>query len=671
MYSYDKTLNDSSSNDLSTKYCHKTNNRQVNIESHQFVWLDPEFNRNNVINIENLRKIVDYTKVFEKSENCLEHIKQIQDTTTFLVSTRELAEELIPKIHHLKYILKIYIIYRLDNNQKCFSNYSKLCYNKENKEISYLLNDLSIDVNEYKRSERQIDFSEFEKIQRTTDNYSGSWWYGFIRVLVTLSYPTDTYLKLIEFLKVYYDGKLFELNLYRQLKTEFELFKSIHFEHQPIVKSYRGQTIHIDEIKSLQIASVFINPLLKSDDQFQNVLFEFELDIRQQASAPFANISSLSHFSEELEILFMIGCKFEIQDIYYDENENYWFIKMDLDYAYSPHEYILQIWNDYIEDNELNCLIDIGYIHSFIGVCYKIKRPMNKKLAIKHCNLAISYMKSANEKAIINYEKIYILNLLSTIYNCKRNISNDIQENASMNIVYLQLTIQEMLKYYSNYDYIIILRISELADLFILINNYDDALINYQNVINMYLQLSKIPFIRIIDIYEKIVNIYIKYKHNYHLGLHYQLLNLEYTIKYYTPYRNDSVGSINHKKNNIIIAYEKLSLIYIKLRQENLAYSNLIIAMKLCEEILQSSDTDVQNTIYEMGKINVNLANISVKLRQYHLVSEYLNNAIRICEGRSKLYDENIKIANIYVKLLNDYTKVQQYDLVDEYLSRL
>jgi len=108
------------------RHCEVDNNRQVNLESHQLVWLDPDFNQKNATNIEHLRKIVDYTKLFESSEDCLKYIKQTQDTTTFLVCTKELAQEYIPQIHHFKHVLKIYITTDIENQQKWFSNYSKV-----------------------------------------------------------------------------------------------------------------------------------------------------------------------------------------------------------------------------------------------------------------------------------------------------------------------------------------------------------------------------------------------------------------------------------------------------------------------------------------------------------------------------------------------------------------
>ena len=47
-------------------------------------------------------------------------------------------------------------------------------------------------------------------------------------------------------------------------------------------------------------------------------------------SKPFADISSFSDFSNECEVLFMIGCVFRLIDIHRDNDEQIWMIRMKL-----------------------------------------------------------------------------------------------------------------------------------------------------------------------------------------------------------------------------------------------------------------------------------------------------------------------------------------------------
>ena len=78
--------------------------------------------------------------------------------------------------------------------------------------------------------------------------------------------------------------RFFVQDLYEQFKKEFQIFKSTHLEDHPILKSYCGQSMHIDEIEQFKIGDyiinnsffstslnrhlgvIFVNPLLKSND---------------------------------------------------------------------------------------------------------------------------------------------------------------------------------------------------------------------------------------------------------------------------------------------------------------------------------------------------------------------------------------------------------------------
>ena len=122
----ERTLPDSETVDSSTTYEAISNNRQVNLESHQLVLIDPNCSRQDTIRTDLLRKIVDYTKIFDNNEDAQKYLEQTHGTITFLMVRKELAQELVPQIHHLKDIRKIYIISELHNHSKYFSNYSKV-----------------------------------------------------------------------------------------------------------------------------------------------------------------------------------------------------------------------------------------------------------------------------------------------------------------------------------------------------------------------------------------------------------------------------------------------------------------------------------------------------------------------------------------------------------------
>ncbi|CAF1485653.1 unnamed protein product, partial [Rotaria sp. Silwood1] len=256
----------------------------------------------------------------------------------------------------------------------------------------------------------------------------------------------------------------------------------------------------------------------------------------------------------------------------------------------SYYKRALEIWDNYINDDEYDRLLNIGEIHKLIAVCFEARHPRDKNAAMMHCDLAISYTRSAEEKAHTDYEKIDAVNRMVNLYSCKMHISNNTRENAPMIMKYLELAIQKMLKYYPKNDIMIMSRVERLADLFVLVNKFDDALIRYKTVLDIYLQQTKPPIDWIENICEHMADIYIKFKHDCNSGLHYQLTSHEFKLKSQAMNRSDDIDDINSKKHKIALSYKKLSVIYIQLGQYNLAYTHLSLAMKLYEEIMESTD---------------------------------------------------------------------------------
>ena len=120
-------------------------------------------------------------------------------------------------------------------------------------------------------------------------------------------------------------------------------------QYQSRVRVYRGQVMSKDELNILERsigdfisinsffstsidrrkALGFLNSSVISND-LDRVLFVIDADPRVVTSKPFADISSLSDFGNEREVLFMIGCVFRLTDIRRDNDEQIWVIEMKL-----------------------------------------------------------------------------------------------------------------------------------------------------------------------------------------------------------------------------------------------------------------------------------------------------------------------------------------------------
>jgi tetratricopeptide (TPR) repeat protein len=193
---------------------------------------------------------------------------------------------------------------------------------------------ISLCNNEYKGNATQLAIvREFE------NDYSSDkalWWYSresFLYKILNKALRTQNIDVLFLFRFVIGD-------VYRQLKQN---------QCKSIVRVYRGQVMSNDEINSLRHSRdnfISINSFLSTSldrqkalgflyqmeisDNLHRVLFEIDADPDLMISKPFANISKLSDYGDEQEVLFMIGCVFRLMDIRQSDDDEMWIIRMKL-----------------------------------------------------------------------------------------------------------------------------------------------------------------------------------------------------------------------------------------------------------------------------------------------------------------------------------------------------
>lgn len=136
--------------------------------------------------------------------------------------------------------------------------------------------------------------------------------------------------------------------LVRDMHNQLQEEQSKFIESQITV--YRGQAMKLTELKYLQnhvghfismnsflstsrdrdIALFFADSIDKTDSNMKSVLYEMDCDTRRSDTKPFADIAHLSHFTEEKEILFMLGSVFRVEHVQPNETNDVWIIKMTL-----------------------------------------------------------------------------------------------------------------------------------------------------------------------------------------------------------------------------------------------------------------------------------------------------------------------------------------------------
>ncbi|CAF1277467.1 unnamed protein product [Rotaria sordida] len=251
-----------------------------------------------------------------------------------------------------------------------------------------------------------------------------------------------------------------------QLSSSIRVYRAqlISKEELEIMKQSIGQYLSMNSFLSTsvdrQLALFLLGDYDSSDDSVR-VLFEIDLDAQVITTKPFADVTSLSYFSEEQEVLIMLGSIFRLENIYMEENR-IWIIRMTLSsendqdfktlFEYMKKQYqdgetgLLSfgdsLWRmgkfDDAEKYYRRMLNELPYDHEDIAICYytlglvasakgkfdsslewhhKSLEIKIRKLGLNHPSLAASYnsigvvyrQKGDNKKALESYRQALIV----------------------------------------------------------------------------------------------------------------------------------------------------------------------------------------------------------------------------------------------------------------------
>ena len=276
------------------------------------------------------------------------------------------------------------------------------------------------------------------------------------------------------------------------------------------------------------------------------------------------------------------------------------------------YEKALQIWLEYVDDDELNCYIDIAGIYISMSKIYRYPLE-NIEMVKKTQNLAITYSELALKKANIDYEKMIIHASLSEMYLTNMHVSRDdtkTTENCLLHIKHKELEIEHRLKcrQCSEDDFQMDVDGSishpTIANLYLLLGHrylsickYSEALATFDKALALYLTncqggncLKMIGFIPVMVRTCITIN-------DYNAALKYKVIAHEGRLKYY--YGTDN----SLDKEKIVDSYVELSDIYMKLHQYHLAAENLQIAITKYKEIRADRSTrivELQNKMHDI-----------------------------------------------------------------------
>ncbi|CAF3017410.1 unnamed protein product [Rotaria sp. Silwood2] len=342
---------------------------------------------------QNLRSIINHLKKFQDVKQCQKFIEQKsqKDRLVFIVSGR-LGREIIPSIHKLRQVISIYI-YCMDkkSNQQWACKFSKV--KGVVVELDELVSRIKVDHEIQKKVEEPLSINIFTTSAdpgKSTTGVNGQ--FVFSQVLIDCilrlkSTQTDK-TELINYCKTEYDGNQIELSNIHEFQQDYSpskvlrwytresffyktlnaalrtqnihiifLFRSFisdlhqqlqHYQAKHSLRVYRSQVMSSDELETLKRSLgqfISINSFFSTStdywkslsfldfsdtsDDLERILFEIDADPKIVTTKPFADISKYSEFSDEAEVLFMIGSIFRLKSINRDKN-NVCIIQMTL-----------------------------------------------------------------------------------------------------------------------------------------------------------------------------------------------------------------------------------------------------------------------------------------------------------------------------------------------------
>ncbi|CAF0960412.1 unnamed protein product [Didymodactylos carnosus] len=184
----------------------------------------------------------------------------------------------------------------------------------------------------------EVEEEVIEEYEREYEPHKAIWWYTrhtfLSRTLIKALRDSDY--------NVLFALRFFITDLHKQLAEEHETFRRSYNSDDPILRVYRGQAIAIDELNLIrnsigeflsiqnflstntdrEVAAFFAKQVTPTSE-LTRIVFQFNIDTRA-LTKPYADIKRLSYFTDEDEVLIMLGSIFKIEQVEYNQREKTW-----------------------------------------------------------------------------------------------------------------------------------------------------------------------------------------------------------------------------------------------------------------------------------------------------------------------------------------------------------
>ena len=473
---------------------------------------------------------------------------------------------------------------------------------------------------EYQTNQKELIFvREFEKDYRSE---KALWWYtrdSFLYRMLNKALRVQNIDLLFLFRFVISD-------IYQQLKQ---------YQQKSPIRVYRGQVMSIDELNTLRGSVdnfISINSFFSTSTNrhqalgFLNsteitgdlcrVLFVIDADPQVVKSKPFSDISSLSYFSKECEVLFMMGSIFRLIKIEETKNEEVIMIHMELcgDDEHDLKELFDHMKKEFCGGNEPVNLRSFGLVLQKMGKYDLAEKIYHRSLAELppndpsrgdlYCDLGIvTSDKGAYDSSLEWFQK-------SLVIHKQRGSSNYVRIGIVYNCIGENYRGQNDLeKALENYK--------KAIELFRNANDEDNPYMAgpYNNIAVVYRGQNK--YTEALDFYKKSLAIMeqhlpsnhqdIATSHNNIGNLYYNLNKYDLALKHHQQSLQMRLKSLPGDHPDIAMSYENIAFIHEKNREWKQALELLEKALNIRQHTFSSQHPKVLRVKADIQRVSANL----------------------------------------------------------------
>ncbi|CAF1515355.1 unnamed protein product, partial [Rotaria magnacalcarata] len=369
-----------------------TADEDMRLEIFYLIWLDANANGKETRDTEKkLRSIINNLKKFQDVKQCQKYIEErSKNDRLVMIVSGQFGQEIVPSIHKLRQVISIYV-YCFDKvrNKQWSDKFTKI--KAVVTELGELITRIKADHKIHKIVEEPLCINIFTTGGTSATGVNGQFIFSQILIdcLLRLKTTTADKKELIDHCKQQYQGNTAELSNLREFREDYSPEKALwwysreSFFYKTLNTALRNQNIHIiflfrgfisdihrqlkanqaddalrvyrsqmissDELETLRqscdqfisINSFFSTSTYKKQalsflnscnvgDNLEPVLFEIDANPTLVTNKPFADVSAYSEFTDESEVLFMLGSIFHLKSVTRSSDGQVWIVRMTL-----------------------------------------------------------------------------------------------------------------------------------------------------------------------------------------------------------------------------------------------------------------------------------------------------------------------------------------------------